>query len=103
MHPIQPAQVKKLLGKPVFAVKRNGAVVTGKLVRIKGAELYIQPLGKNRKVHTKALLPLVLYDVLAVGGAYGGGYGPYYGVPGYGPYAYGPYRGYGGIGSPGIW
>lgn len=83
---------KKWLGKNIYAVKKDGSVVTGKLVRIKGNALYLQnPKGKH--VTTKAILPLVLYDLLAIGyyGGYGGfGYGGY---PGYSPYGYG-YPGY---------
>lgn len=76
----------KLIGKHIYAVKKDGTVATGKLVKISGGKLFLeQP--KGRKVRTQAVIPLVLFDLLAIGtyGAYGP-YGSYYGYgyPGYG-------------------
>ncbi|WP_151732896.1 hypothetical protein [Paenibacillus tengchongensis] len=92
-------QVLKLVGKQIVAVKKDGSRVTGKLVRVSGNRLILQKTS-GKKVQTKALIPLVLFDLLAVGTApYA--YGPYGGYgPGPGPVPYGPY-GPGGYG-PGV-
>jgi hypothetical protein len=83
--------VRKLLGKTIYAVKKDGNSVSGKLVRISGNQLILAPR-KGKQVRTSALIPLVLFDLLAIGttpfagygyGGYGGGYGGY------------PYGGYG--------
>ncbi|QNR68787.1 hypothetical protein IAQ67_07045 [Paenibacillus peoriae] len=100
-------QVEKLVGKVIFATRKDGSQVSGKLIRISGNRLVLQP-NRKKKVNTKAIIPLVLFDLLAIGtapyiGAYGGGYGGYgpgYGGPGYpqpGPYTDG---GYPGVGYP---
>ncbi|WP_025717926.1 hypothetical protein [Paenibacillus sp. 1-18] len=97
-------QVEKLVGKVIFATRKDGSQVSGKLIRISGNRLVLQP-NRKKKVNTKAIIPLVLFDLLAIGtapyiGAYGGGYngyGPGYGAPGYGPQS-GP--GYPGVGYP---
>lgn len=63
--------------------------MSGKLIRISGNRLVLeQPKGK--KVKTKAIIPLVLFDLLAIGTA------PY----AYGGYPYGVYGGYGYGGYP---
>ncbi|MBY9080858.1 hypothetical protein KIH86_13025 [Paenibacillus sp. HN-1] len=102
-------QVMKLVGKNIIAVKKDGTSVTGRLVRVSGNRLILEPR-KGKKVQTKALIPLVLFDLLAIGTApyvygypgypayskpygHGYGYGPNYGA-GYGsvgPYPYRPY------------
>lgn len=92
---VNKSEVKKLIGKKVVAYKKDGAIVSGKLVKISGNRLYVQP-DSGKKVRTKAILPLVLFDLLAIGTApygYGYGYGSSYGYPKYG-YGYG-YGGYG--------
>lgn len=109
---ITKKQVMKLVGKNIVAVRKDGTKVMGKLVRISGDRLYVQP-ASSKKVQTKAIIPLVLYNLLAVGtspyayggygysGApYGGGYG--YGGGGYtgGAYGYGYNPGYGGTPYP---
>jgi hypothetical protein len=97
-------QIRRLSGKRIYAVTKHG-VAAGKLLRVSGQTAWLRPdsIG-GKKVKTRALLPLALYDLLAVGTApYGGIYGPYYGpyypgggYPGTGP---GPlYPGYGGYG-----
>lgn len=95
-QPITKKMVMKLVGKHIVAVKKDGSKVTGKLVRVSGNRLILQRVS-GKKVQTNALIPLVLFDLLAVGTApyagYGGGYG-YGGVP----YGYGPGPGYGGYG-----
>ncbi|WP_199615664.1 hypothetical protein [Paenibacillus alkalitolerans] len=91
-------QVKSLVGKHVIARKKDGTLVSGKLVKIQGNQLLLRS-GKGKTVKTKALLPLVLFDLAAIGASpyvygpyaysYGGGY-PWYGYPGTGYYG-GPY------------
>ncbi|CAH1217870.1 hypothetical protein PAECIP111892_04502 [Paenibacillus auburnensis] len=108
-HPVTKKQVMKLVGKNIVAVKKDGSKVMGKLLRVSGNRLILQRVS-GKKVQTKALIPLVLFDLLAVGTApyayspygYGGG-GPYGGYgpgPGYG--GYGPGPGYGGVPYPPI-
>lgn len=95
-------EAEKWVGKNIVAYKKDGSVVTGKLVKISGNRLMVTPASR-KKVHTKAIIPLVLFDLLAIGAspyAYGG-YGGYGGGYGYPPYGYG-----GGYGYPpygGIW
>lgn len=94
MHkPVSKTIVKQYVGKQIVAYKKDGSVVTGKLVRISGNRLFLEAQ-RGKKVKTKAILPLVLFDLLAVGTApygfsgYGGGYGGYPGS-GFGGYGYG--------------
>jgi Predicted membrane protein len=76
---VSKAQVKKLIGKPIYAVRKDGSVVTGKLVELRQNKLVLAPLKKDKGkvVKTKAILPLVLFDLLAIGtlGFWGGGGG----------------------------
>lgn len=100
---IRRQDVRKWLGKRVTAIRKDGTRLTGKLVRIKGNCIYVRPDGrKNKPVKVRGLIPLVLFDLLAIGrpGVWGGGYpyGPYGGYP-YGGTGYGPYGG--GFGYPG--
>lgn len=101
-------QVMKLVGKNIVAIKKDGTKVTGKLLRISGNRLILQRTS-GKRVQTKAIIPLVLFDLLAVGTApyaYGGGYGggvPYgggYGYGGGGGVPYGGGYGYGGAPYP---
>lgn len=98
MRSVTKREVSKLVGKHVYAIRKDGSVVTGKLVRIQGTKLHIKPERRGKKVSTKAILPLVLFDLLAIGtGPYGYGYGGGGGLYGGGyPYGYG----YGAYGSP---
>lgn len=88
-------EVKKLIGKKIVAYKKNGDTVTGTLVKISGNQLIIRP-SNRKKVQIKAILPLALFDLLAIGTSpFVGGYG------GYGGYPYGYGHGYGyGYGVP---
>ncbi|WP_028560407.1 50S ribosomal protein L35ae [Paenibacillus pinihumi] len=103
MPKVSRQDVQKLIGKHVYAMKKDGTVVSGKLVRVHSNKLYVQPRAKGKKVYTKAILPLVLFDLLAVGtapyaygGGFGGGFGGNpYGYGGYpGNYGYSPYGGF---------
>jgi hypothetical protein len=81
MSQVTRAQAQQLVGQPIRALRKDGSIVTGKLVRISGDRLFVeQPKGKD--VQTKAILPLVLFDLLAIetvpfgfGGFWGGGIG----------------------------
>ncbi|AWB43921.1 hypothetical protein DCC85_06590 [Paenibacillus sp. CAA11] len=94
-------EAKQLIGKHVVAYKKDGSVVSGKLLKINGNRLYMQP-ESGKKVRTKAIIPLVLFDLLAIGTApYGySNYGYGYAQPGYGGYNY-AYGNYGSSGYPG--
>ncbi|GAE05666.1 hypothetical protein JCM10914_1780 [Paenibacillus sp. JCM 10914] len=84
MHkPVSKAKVKSYVGKEIVAYKKDGSSVTGKLIRVSGNRLYVEPK-TNKKVQVKAILPLALFDLLAIGtapNAFGGGYGGYGGYP----------------------
>ncbi|MEX3614879.1 hypothetical protein [Paenibacillus glucanolyticus] len=100
MHkPVSKAKVKSYVGKEIVAYKKDGTVVTGKLVRVSGSRLFVIPATKGKKVKTKAIVPLALFDLLAIGTApyaFGGGFGGY---PGGYPGGYGGFGpGYGGYG-----
>lgn len=95
---IRAAEIRKLIGKQVYCLKKDGTMASGKLVKVSGGRIHLaQPKGKS--VRTKAVIPLVLFDLLAIGTS---PYGYGYGYPGYGGYGYGGYGyGYGGgFGSP---
>jgi hypothetical protein len=87
---VNRAEVRSLVGRSIIAWKNDGGIVTGKLVAIKGNRLIVKP-SHSKTVQTKAFLPLLLFDVAAIGaaGSYGyGGFGPYpygygYGYPGF--------------------
>ncbi|MBM7568855.1 50S ribosomal protein L33 [Paenibacillus sacheonensis] len=87
---ISKKELAKYTGKKIYAVKKDGTVVTGTLAQISGNRVVlVQEKGKT--VKTKALLPLVLFDLLAIGlftGFDGFGYG------GYDGYGYGGYDGF---------
>lgn len=91
---ISTQTIKKLVGKKVYAVKKDGTFVIGTLRRKQGNQFVVESQDRN-KAQIKLFTPLVLFDLLAIGtyGGYGG-----FGYPGYG-------LGYGGFGYPGafIW
>lgn len=108
-------EAMKLIGKNIVAIKKDGTRVTGRLLKVSGNKLVLKR-AVGKKIHTKAILPLVLFDLLAVatlpyaygsgpGFGYGPGGGPGFGPgpkpgPGYGPgfgggYGPGPGPGYG--------
>ncbi|MBW5447003.1 50S ribosomal protein L33 [Cohnella sp. CFH 77786] len=86
MSHVSRSQVKELVGKEIYAVRRDGSVVKGKLVRVSGNELYLAPT--DGKAHTNAILPLALFDLLAIGTLPFAGFG---------------FGGFGGFGFPGFW
>lgn len=83
---IRREDVKKLIGKQVYCLKKDGTVASGKLVRISsGGRIHL--LQEKGKARTKAVLPLVLFDLLAIGTspfAFGGFGFPGFGFPGFG-------------------
>lgn len=87
MQRVSKELARKLIGKTVYAVRKDGSVASGKLVKIQQNKLYLRPTGsdKGKVVRTKAILPLVLFDLLAIGtlpyayGTFGGGFGGGYG------------------------
>lgn len=88
---MKASSVRKLVGKQVVAAHRHFGIISGKLVKVSGTQVYIQTSHPNgKKVKTSAILPLVLFDLLAIGtapyafgGLYGYPYGGFYGYPGY--------------------
>jgi hypothetical protein len=115
-------EAMKLIGKNIVAIKKDGTRVTGRLLKVSGNKLVLKR-AVGKKVHIKAILPLVLFDLLAIatlpyaygpgpGFGFGPGVGPGFGPgpkpgPGYGPGfggGYGPGPGYGPYGPrpPGI-
>lgn len=103
------AEAMKLIGKNIVAVKKDGTRVTGRLLKVSGNKLVLKR-AVGKKVRTKAILPLVLFDLLAIATlpyAYGPGPGVGFGQgggPGYGPgpkscQGYGPGYGPGGPGG----
>ncbi|SFS48450.1 hypothetical protein [Paenibacillus sp. BC26] len=112
MQRVTKEQVQKMVGKTVYAVRKDGSVVTGKLVRAHQNQLQLMPLNNGKEVQTRAIIALVLFDLLAIGlfagggfgwgGGFGGpGYGPGFGGPGFGGPGYGPGFGGPGFGGPG--
>jgi hypothetical protein len=81
MSRVTLSEAQRLIGQHIYAMRKDGTVVTGKLMSIKGNELSLKQ-HDNGKVRTKAIIPLVLFDLLAIGtspfafGGFGGfGYG----------------------------
>lgn len=88
---VMKKDVRKLIGKTVYALKKDGTMVSGKLVRINGNELILASK-RGKQVKTSAFVPLVLFDLLAIGtspfvNGFGfGGFGPFGGFGGFGPF-----------------
>lgn len=92
-------EAKKWIGQEIVAVRKDGTQVTGKLVSVSGNKLILEPVG-GKEAGTRAIIPLVLFDLLAIGTLpfVGGGFGgPFGGGGGY----QGGYGGYQGGGYPG--
>ncbi|OAB46081.1 hypothetical protein [Paenibacillus glacialis] len=97
-HSVTKSQARRWIGKNITATKKDGTLITGKLLRISGNRLIMQR-NTGKKVQVKAIIPLVLFDLLAIGTAPyvtgGFGYGGF-GGPKAVPNAYGnPYGNYG--------
>ncbi|MFD0871398.1 Uncharacterised protein [Chlamydia abortus] len=85
---ISRREVEKLVGKYVYAVKKDGSLISGKLRAIQGNQLIFE-YEKGKDARTKAIIPLVLFDLLAIGTS---------------PFAFGGFPfGFGGFGGPFIW
>jgi hypothetical protein len=96
MQTIDKAKVKSLIGHQIYAVKKDGSIHSGKLLRIKGNRLILE--SDAGKAHTKAVIPLVLFDLLAIGTS-PFGFGFPFGFGGFG----GGFGGFGGFGGPFFW
>lgn len=76
MSHVSRSRAHQLIGQEIYALKRDGTVVRGRLVRVSGDELILEPT--DGKAHTKLFLPLVLFDLLAIGtlpfGGFDGGF-----------------------------
>lgn len=83
MARVTKSQAQKLVGRHIYAVRKDRSIVYGKLVAIKGDSLILERKKgkKDKQVQTKAIIPLVLFDLLAIGTA---------------PFAYGGWGGWGG-------
>ncbi|KEQ27904.1 hypothetical protein [Paenibacillus tyrfis] len=86
---VSKQDVAKLVGKQIYAFKKDGTVVEGKLVRIKGNQLMVSTRN-GKQVKTSAVLPLVLFDLLAIGTSpfAFGGFSPF-GFGGFSPFGFG--------------
>ena len=99
---IKKTELKKLTGRIIYTINKKAMRISGKLVRISGNKLYIRPASiNNKQVQINAIIPLVLFDLLAIGTSpYGYGYPYGYGV---GSGYYGGYPGVGYYGYPGFY
>jgi nitrate reductase NapE component len=88
--PVTKKQANKLIGQQVYALKKDGSVASGKLLSIQGTRVILEQK-KGKHVRTKAILPLALFDLLAIGTS------PFVGGFGYSPYGYGYGYGYPGF------
>ncbi|WP_159885908.1 50S ribosomal protein L33 [Paenibacillus puerhi] len=79
---IRKQEVAKLVGKSIYAVNKDGSVVRGKLVKVSDGKLYVSVRSKGKSVRTSAVIPLVLFDLLAIGTLPFAGFG--FGAPGFG-------------------
>lgn len=96
----------KLVGKQIYAVRKDGSMVTGKLLKLSDNKIIVEQASQPGKKTRGLIIPLVLFDLLAIGlvsaqqpyggfGGYGGGCcGAPYGGGGCGPYGCNPYGGY---------
>lgn len=84
---------QQLIGQNIQAMQKDGSIVVGRLVRVMGGVAYLQPIDadQGKTVKTKAVIPLVLFNLLAISTlpfVYGGYPRPVYPAPynpGYGP------------------
>jgi len=55
-HSVTKAQAQRWVGKNIIATKKDGTLITGKLLRISGNRLIMQR-NSGKKVQTKAIIP----------------------------------------------
>lgn len=82
---VSKKEISKYYGKKIYAVKKDGSIVTGTLTQIQGDRVVLTQLKqeKGKAVKTKFLLPLLLFDLLAIGLFAGfGGFGGFGGFDG---------------------
>lgn len=89
MGTVSSEDARKLIGKSIYAVRKDGTTVSGKLVRVSHNKLeleQIRTVDNGKVVQARAfLLPLILFDLLVIGlvpffgGGFGGGKGGYCG------------------------
>ncbi|SCW73864.1 hypothetical protein SAMN04487970_103735 [Paenibacillus tianmuensis] len=86
---VSKQDVAKLVGKQIYAVKKDGTIVEGKLLRVNGNKLLVSTRN-GKQVKTSAILPLVLFDLLAIGTSpfAFGGFSPF-GFGGFSPFGFG--------------
>ncbi|REE94625.1 hypothetical protein A8990_101421 [Paenibacillus taihuensis] len=82
---VSKSQISKYYGKQIYAVKKDGTIVTGTLTQIQGNRVVLTQYtqGKGKKAQAKFLFALLLFDLLAIGlfagfGEFGGFDGGYY-------------------------
>ena len=69
MRKVTRKQVRKLIGKSIYAVRQDGSVVRGKLVQVQGDTMYLALIQKKRgkPVQTKFIFALALFSIVAIG------------------------------------
>jgi len=80
MQYVTAQQAQSLLGKPIYAKRKDGSVATGVLVKVERDRLILAQLkeDKGKVVQTRAFIPLVLFELLVIGTLplwFGGGKG----------------------------
>lgn len=84
---VTKAEARKLIGKRIYVIKKDGARVSGILRGIRGNRLLVElPRDKNKASTKGFILPLVLFDLLVIATRpFGGcGFGGCGGVGGFG-------------------
>jgi len=87
MSRVTRSEARKLIGQRIYALRKDGTVVSGKLVAVKGDRLYVRA-ASGKKARVSAIVPLVLFDLLAIGTspfAFGFPFG-FYGYDGFDPF-----------------
>ncbi|WP_308634041.1 hypothetical protein [Paenibacillus silvisoli] len=81
---VSKKQLSKYYGKKIYVVKKDGSVVTGTLTQVQGNRVVLtQFTQENGKAKAKFLIPLLLFDLLAIGLFAGfGGFGAFGGFDG---------------------
>lgn len=69
MSYVSPMYAQQFVGQNIQALARDGSVVTGRLVKVDNGVMYLQPIqteDAGKTVRTKAVIPLVLFNLLAI-------------------------------------